>query len=152
MYIWSFHSVWMKPDGKLLDVTDDKHYIGRDKSVFLPDSNRVADLDEGISYNNFVVFTERAWAQHYGSSIGREIVTNTPYWADNTLLRLLGIDEHPGAYRLVLSKDSPNYKRMCDEYEIDFVDGKPVPRSGSKYEGDRLPMRLLFDYSVSAGA
>jgi hypothetical protein len=151
MYIWSFHSVWMKPDGKLLDVTEDKHYVGRDKSIFVPDTSRAPDLVEGISYNNFVVFTEPAFAQHYANSIGVEIRTNTPYWSDNTILRLLGTDEHSGAYRLVLSNDSPNFKRMCDEYEIDFVDGRPVPRPGSKYENAPMPIRLLFDYSVSAG-
>lgn len=150
-YVWSFHSVWQKPDNKLLDVTDDKHYVGRDKSIFVPDSTRVPDLEQGISYNNFLVFTEHAFAQHYGKSIGKEIHSNTAYWCDSTMLRLLAIDEHSGLYRL-LSKEYPdNLKRMCDEYEIDIVGGKPVPRTGSKYEKiGAVPTKMMFDYSVSS--
>ena len=153
MYIWNFHSVWMKPDGKLLDVTEDRHYEGRDKTIFVPDVTRKPDLDEGTSYNSFVVFTEGAFARHYGTSIGREIVTNKPYWADNLVRTLIEVDEHSGVYRLVLSQDSPNYKRMCDEYEIDFINGRPVPRPGSKYENaPGMPVQLLFDYSVGIRA
>lgn len=151
MYVWSFHSVWQKPDDKLLDVTDDKYYVGRDKSIFVADSTRVPDLEQGISYNNFLVFTETAFAQHYGKSIGKEIRTNTAYWCDNTMLRLLNIEEHSGMYRL-LSKEYPdNQKRMCEEYELDIIDGKPIPRPGSKYEKlGLIPTIMMFDYSLSS--
>lgn len=153
MYLWNFHSVWMKPDGKLLDVTDDKYYIGRDKSIFVPDATRKPDLLEGLSYNSFVVFTEGPYARQYGDSIGMKIITNKPYWADNLVQRLLEIESHSGEYRLVTSQDSPNYKRMCDEYEIDFINGTPVPRPGSKYENaPGMPLRMLFDYSVGRRA
>lgn len=151
MYVWSFHSVWLKPDGKLLDVTDDKHYIGRDKSIFIPDTLKSPDLVEGTSYNNFLVFTERAFAEHYGRSIGSEINSYTLYWCDTTMIRLIGINEHSGVYRL-LSKDYPNnLKKMCNEYELEVVNGKPLPKAGSKYEEiGALPPTLVFDYSVSS--
>lgn len=150
MYVWSFHSVWQKPDGKWLDVTDDKYYVGRDKSIFLHDSKRVPDLAEGISYNNFLVFTESAFAKHYGNSVGIEIKANTPYWCDSVMLRLLGVDEHSGAYRL-LSADYPdNKKRLSEEYGVDFVGGQPVPKPGSKYENTQgFPIKMVFDYSIS---
>ena len=148
MYVWSFHSVWHKPDGKLLDVTEDKHYIGRDKSIFIPDTERTPDLLEGTSYNNFLVFTERAFAEHYGRSIGKEINTHTLYWCDTVMTRLIGIDEHSGVYRY-LNKEYPNnIQKMCDEYELEIVNGRPVPRPNSKYQHG-VPANMIFDYSIS---
>lgn len=150
-YVWSFHSVWLKPDNKLLDITDDKHYIGRDKTIFVPDTKRVPDLKEGVSYNNFIVFTDHKMAEHYGKSIGRQINTYTPYWSDNTMLRLLAMDEHTGIYRLINSEYPHNIKKMCEEYEIDIVNGKPIPKPNSKYAStNAFPVYMLFDYSTSS--
>jgi len=148
LYIWSFHSVWRKPDGKLLDVTKDRNYKGRDKTIFVPDSLRVPDMIENISYNNFVVFTERSYAASYSRRIGVEIHTNTPYWADDQLSRLLKIQEHSGKYRQILSNDCPNLRHMCDEYEVDVIRGQLVPRPGSKYSDGNIPSSIFFDYSL----
>ena len=152
LYIWSFHSVWMKLDGKLLDVTFDKNYAGRDKSIFVPDSTRVPDLIEDISYNNFVVFTDQSYAKVHGEHIGKNLIPYCPYWSDDSVLRLLDISNHSGKYRLITSTKSPNYRRLCDEYEIDFVGGNPVPRTASKYSDGFLPMQIFFDYSLRFGA
>jgi hypothetical protein len=149
MYVWSFHSVWMKPDGKLVDVTDDKYYIGRDKTIFLPDTKRFPNLVEGLSFNNFLVINDSRFATYYGNSIGKEIKEYTPYWCDSTMMRLLGTDEHSGVYRL-LGKDYPaNEKLLSDQYELDFTNGRPVPRLGSKYESTGLPLSAVFDFSIS---
>lgn len=149
MYVWSFHSVWMKPDGKLVDVTDDRHYIGRDKSIFIPDAKRVPDLVEGLSYNNIVIFTDRAFAQYYGNSIGFEILPNKVYWCDTVITRLIGQDEHSGVYRLLSSEYKHNLDKLCEEYELEIVNGKPVPKAGSKYV-DGFPIKAVFDYSLSS--
>jgi hypothetical protein len=149
MYVWSFHSVWLKPDNKLVDVTDDQYYVGRDKTIFVPDITRVPDLVEGLSYNNFIVITDEQLASFYGNSIGKELKANTPYWCDSTMMTLFSLDEHSGVYRL-LGDDYPNNeKQLADEYEIDFINGKPVPRSGSKYESTGFPKKMIFDYSIS---
>lgn len=151
LYVWSFHSIWEKPDGKWLDVTEDKHYVGRDKSIFVPDSQRVPDLEEGISYNNFMVFTERNFAVHYGNSIGANLLVNNVYWTDSVMLRTMDTEQHNGAYRLIRPEYPNNIKMMCDEYELDIVNGRPVARPGSKYESSgNIPMKMLFDYSVSS--
>jgi hypothetical protein len=148
MYVWSFHSVWMQPDGKLLDVTDDVNYAGKDKSTFLPDSSRVPDLVEEISYNNFVVFVDQSYLNQHSSHIGKKLSLNTPYWSDDTLLRILDISEHPGTYRLITSNSSKNFRLMCEEYEMDIVNGKLTPRLGSKYSHGLVPARIFFDYSL----
>ena len=150
LYIWSFHSVWRKPDGKLLDVTKDRNYRGRDKTIFVPDSYRIPDMIENISYNNFVVFTHGRYAELYSKILNFKIHTNTPYWADDQITRLLKIQEHSGKYRQILSNDCPNFRRMCDEYEVDVIMGKLVPRPGSKYSHGNIPSSIFFDYNLGS--
>jgi hypothetical protein len=104
---------------------------------------------EGLSYNNFIVITDEQLATFYGNSIGKEIKANTAYWCDSTMMTLLSLDEHSGVYRL-LGNDYPNNeKQLADEYEVDFINGKPVPRLGSKYESTGFPKKMIFDYSIS---
>ena len=148
-YTWSFHSVWQKPDGKLVDVTDDVNYEGRDKSIFVPDSTRVPDLVEGLSYNNFMVFTEAAFAAHYGNTIGKQIEINTVYWSDEAGIRLMDVERHSGVYRLLAPQYTENYKRLCDEYDLEIINGKLSPVKGGKYDGaDGLPIEVIFDYAL----
>lgn len=151
MFVWTFHSVWQKPDGKWLDVTEDKHYIGRDKSIFIPDSQRVPDLKEGLSHNNFLVIVEPKFAEYYGNSTGFKIITNKVYWTDTVMLRMLDTNEHSGVYRLITPEYPDNIKMMCDEYELEIVNGKPKPKPGSKFEkAGALPIKMIFDYSISS--
>ena len=153
IYIWSFHSVWETSKGNLVDVTEDKHYVGRDKSIFIHDKNRVPNLEEGLSYNNFVVFTDSAFAQYFGQSIGKIVVSDTPYWCDSTLKHLLDIKEHSGIYRLVTSAYPENIKVMCDEIDCDIVDRRLVPRAGSQRTlNDTVRKTFIFDYSMKLGA
>lgn len=152
IYVWSFHSVWQTPKGNLVDVTEDKHYVGRDKSIFIQDQHRVPDLENGLSYNNIVIFTDSAFAQYFGQSIGKNIASNTPYWCDSSLRHLLDINEHSGIYRLVTSAYPDNIKMMCDEIECDLVDRRLVPREGSKRTlDDPPPKNFIFDYSMKIG-
>jgi hypothetical protein len=151
MYVWSFHSVWKKPDGKWLDVTEDKNYIGRDKSIFIPDIKRKPDLYEGISFNNILIIVEPKFALYYGNSIGYQILANCVYWTDTVMLRVIKENEHSGIYRLLSPEYPNNHKMMCDEYELEIVNGKPVPISGSRYElSNGFPSKMLFDFSVSS--
>lgn len=150
MYVWSFHSVWEKPDGKWVDVTDDKHYMGRDKSIFIADSKRVPDLVEGRAYNNFAIFNEPKYAAHFGASIGVELITNRIYWTDTSMMRMLDSEHHDGVYRWLNAEYPRNIEMMCEEYELEIVDGKPKPKPGSKYENmPGFPTKMLFDYSLS---
>lgn len=146
MYVWSFHSVWQKPDGKLLDVTEDRHYVGRDKTIFVPDANRKPDLVKGSAYNNFIVFTDLAFANYYGNSVGKNLIPNKVYWSNNTMQHLLSEDEHSGEYLLIINYPD-NYKNMCDEYQVDYIDGKFVKRDSSDVSGG-LPIKILFDYNL----
>jgi hypothetical protein len=147
-YVWSFHSVWLTPENKLVDVTEDKNYLNRDKSIFVPDSNREPNLIDGLLYNNFLVITDSNFAQFYGKSIGKEILSNTPYWCDKTTTKIMSIDEHSGIYRLIHSDYKKNIEKMCEETDCDFIDRKLVPRNENK---TTAPINLIFDYNISVG-
>lgn len=150
IYVWSFHSVWQSPDNKLIDVTEDENYIGRDKSIFIPDLNRTPDLKNGTSYNNFMTFTDCSIAGYYGSSIGKDIEVNEPYWCNNTMTMLLDVNEHSGTYRYLNAIYPDNLKKFKDELECEIVNGRPIPRPGSKYEEiGAFPATVFFDYSLS---
>lgn len=152
VYVWSFHSVWQTSNGNLVDVTEDKHYVGREKSIFIHDKNRIPDLEKGLSFNNIVIFTNSEFVKSFGQSIGRLVVLDTLYWCDPSLRQLLEISEHSGIYRLVTSAYPDNIKLMCDEIECELVDSRLVPREGSKRTlDDPLPKNFIFDYSVKLG-
>lgn len=150
VYAWLFHSVWQTPEKKWLDVTFDKEYAGRDKTIFVPDSTRTADLIEGTSYNNIVIFTDLRFTLFYGSQVGMELETNKVYWCDQTLRYFLATDEHSGQYRWISKQYPKNIEKMCDEYELEIKNGKPIPKPGSRYETmAAFPKKFLFDYSVN---
>ena len=149
MYTWSFHSVWMKSDGRLVDLTEDSHYTGRDKTIFVPDTTRSFDFEEGKSHNNFAVFSCRKFAAHYGASIGKILNANQVYWCDSSVLHLLGMDEHSGVYRLLVDSYPKNREMMCEEYGLEFVNGKMVLGKGGKFKShDAVPIKMIFDYGV----
>ncbi len=147
-YGWTFHSVWLTPENKLVDVTEDKNYLNRDKSIFVPDANRKANLVDGILYNSFFVVTDYRFAQFYGESIGAEVLPNKPYWCDKTLTRIMKIDEHSGIYRLIHPDYQKNIEMMCEEVDCDFIDRKLVPRNEKE---KTVPRNFIFDYNISIG-
>lgn len=109
-------------------------------------------MENGLSYNNIVIFTDSALAQYFGQSIGKHVASNTTYWCDSSLRQLLDINEHSGIYRLVTSAYPDNIKMMCDEIECDLVDRRLVPREGSKRTLDDPPLKnFIFDYSMKIG-
>jgi hypothetical protein len=149
LFVWSFHSVWRTPDDKLIDVTDNKGYTNRDKTLFVPDSTRLPNLELGEFYNNFMVITDPRFAHHYSKSIGTLIVPNTPYWMSSEYV--MKATEHTGLYRFISSKYPNNVKRLADDYGLEIVNGKLHPISGSIYEtADGLPKKILFDYGFSS--
>ena len=148
MFIFSFHSVWQKPDGSWLDVTEDKDYITNENTIFVHDVQRLPDLLEGISFNNFVIITEPNFAEYYGGALSKKIHINNAYWIDISLKHLLNIDEHDGTYRLIGPNYPKNIEMMCKKYNLEMIDGK----AQAKLKSGKLPVKFLFDFSVSVRA
>jgi hypothetical protein len=63
------------------------------------------------------------------------------------MTRLIDLNEHSGVYRL-LGEYPKNQERLCEEYEVEFINGNPVPKPGSKYTTG-FPINMIFDYSIS---
>jgi hypothetical protein len=117
----------------------------------VPDAKRLPNFVEGFSYNNFVFFDEPKFAAHYGSSIGMSLLTNKIYWTDTVMLRMLDAENHDGVYRWLNAEYPRNIQKMCDEYEMEIINGKPKPKAGSKYENSQgFPAKLLFEYSLNS--
>ena len=150
IYIWCFHSVWQQLDGKLLDVTTNKAYVGRDKSIFIPDTQRVPDLQKGTSYNNFIVIDDSFFAFNYSKDIkdGTEFSQNKMYWCDHSAKIVMPIQDHCGVYKLVNPEYPENIQSLCDEYRVEIIDNKLHPREDCLYT--HTTKKIFFDYSLGS--
>lgn len=149
LWSWSFHSVWLTDEDELLDVTNNTYYETNAFTTFIPDSTRKFDLDEGINYNNIVIFDNKAFAQHYGNSIGVEVNEGVVYWATEDMLRLKTLTEHSGQYRLLHNEYKNNISLLHQKYGIAIVDNKIVKTDSAN---DDLSADVLFDFSLSCAA
>lgn len=150
MWAWSFHSVWKKSDGKVVDVTKDKMYEGNDFTTFLPDSSRKFDNAEGIGYNNIVLLESKSFADKFGMSIGKEIDVGKVYWAIDTFKAIKDLNEHSGQYRYITNEYPHNIKLLEEKYNV-MPDGNGLkPKPGATMDPRGVPVDLLFDFSVGS--
>jgi len=149
LWVWSFHSVWLTDENELLDVTDDKHYKTNAFTTFIPDAIRKVDLEEGVNYNNIVIFENEAFAKHCGSRIGVDIKVGIVYWVSEDMLRMKELSEHSGQYRLVHKEYKNNISMLHQKYGIAIVDNKIVKTDSAN---DDLSADVLFDFSLSYAA
>lgn len=149
MWIWSFHSIWLTDKNELLDITDDKQYQNNAFSTFIPDANRRVNFEEGINFNNIVIFENKAFAKHYGNTIGIDIEVGEIYWISDDMLRLRTLVQHSGEYRWLHKEYKNNIARLHEKYGIAIVDGKLVK---TDVANDEFSSDLLFDYSLSCAA
>ena len=149
IWLWSFHSVWLTDENELLDVTEDKNYKTNAFTTFLPDLSRRVDLEEGVNYNNIVIFETEAIAKHYGQSIGVDIKAGTVYWMSEDMLRVRELTEHTGQYRWLHKEYKHNQSMLLQKYGIAIVDDKIVKTDAAN---DNLSADVLFDFSVHCAA
>jgi hypothetical protein len=149
MYVWTFHSVWIKPDNKVVDVTDDLNYKGKDKITFIPDSARVADLTEGLFYNNVIILDGLNNATLHKLLLNEDLKINTPYWCNTSMNQFFSLDEHSGIYRSISARYPNNEKVLADEYGVDIVNRKLVARLESNNSNMDFIKKLVFDFSLS---
>jgi hypothetical protein len=149
MWVWSFHSVWLTDENELLDVTEDEQYKNNAFTTFLPDVARKVDLDEGINYNNIVIFENEAFAKHYGNSIGVDVKAGVVYWMSEDMMRLKELTEHSGQYRWLHKGYIHNHSMLYEKYGIAIVDDRVVKLDAAN---DNLSADVLFDFSLSCAA
>lgn len=149
VWVWSFHSVWLTKENELLDVTDDERYKNNAFTTFIPDEARKVNLDEGINYNNIVIFDNEAIAKHYGNSIGVEIKPGVIYWISDDMLRVKELTQHSGQYRWLHDEYKHNHSLLLQKYGIAIIDDRMVKTGAAN---DRISADLLFDFSLNCAA
>jgi len=146
MYAWAFHSIWRTTDGELLDITDDKNYVGSEYSTFWYDAVRTVDLVEGINYNNVMTFGNDAIANHFSTAIGVKLASGVPFWTTQSMKHVRPLDMHSGQYRWITSNYPNNIARMEERYNVKVVNGKLTSNGLS----DQLHTDAEFDFSISS--
>jgi hypothetical protein len=149
IWCWSFHSVWLTHENLLVDVTDDKNYQTNAFTTFTPDTNRKFNLEEGINFNNIVIFDNEALAKNWGNYIGKDLKVGVIYWASADMLRLKDLTEHTGQYRLLHKGYTHNHTMLYEKYGIAIVDNKVIQLDAAN---DKVHADVLFDFSLSCAA
>lgn len=145
VYVWAFHSVWRTSSGEIIDITDDKNYIDSEFSTFWYDPVRKVDLNEGITYNNLLIFASDEIANHYSRAVGDHLVSGVPFWTTHDMKLVRRMNEHSGEYRLITPDYPNNISRLEEQYGVKIVNGK-LTKNGSS---DQLHSNSVFDYSLS---
>jgi len=143
IWIWTYHSVWRNENGDIYDITIDRHN-NRDYSTFNPDKSRNIDLNNGISYNNIIVFQSTFSIANFDGNFEEEIEIGKAYWTLENRSMLRNIDTYNGQYRLLRSEFPNNIKQLEQEYQLTIVDGKLK----SKNAETNVHHNFLFEYSV----
>ena len=99
MWVWSFHSIWETAEGLWIDVTLDKNYVYKSRTVFCADKYRKIDLEEGISFNNIFMTSSAEFAQKYTEFCGTKINNREIYWGNDDFTSLRKLSDHTGHYR-----------------------------------------------------
>ena len=144
IWVWSFHSVCLRDDGELVDITESSYYAGKPFSTFWPDASRTADLISGTNYNNIVVFENQAMADVVGEAARLPLNTGEIYWTTRDLREYRRLNEHSGKYKWLLEKYAENIKQFEESNNVKLVDGKIVPSNPNS----DVPNDIRFDWSA----
>ena len=143
VWAWTFHSVWQLKDGSIVDITDDKNYIGQEYSTVWLDNKRDVDLAEGKNFNAVVVFSSDHAAQAIGSASGKPLRSGTTYWTTKAVNQFKNINEHSGMYRWIDIRFPNNTASLEKEYNCQIKNGQIVSKSGRN-----IDKNIYFDYGV----
>ena len=146
IWMWAFHSVWLTDDNQLLDVTRDANYENCSFTTFLPDKTRRTNLDEGINYNNVVVFENARTANLLSQSLSLELQAGTLYWTVNQLRNIKKIDDHSGMYRSLRAEYPKNIDLIKKQYGVTIQNSRIVQSPAN----DEFSEDIFFDFSLSA--
>lgn len=148
IWVWNYHSVWITPKGKIVDVTDNDFYKKLPLSTFIPDTIRKVDLENGIAYNTIVVFDNNKTADRLARANGedRNLYAGVVYWTTNNVKYFRDLGEHNGQYRLI-RKDYPlNTELLKKDYDCEVKGSKLVPNDPNQ---SMISSDIFFDYGLS---
>ena len=150
IWVWHYHSVWITPKNKIVDVTDNNLYKKLPLSTFIPDTIRKVDLENGIAYNTIVIFDNNRIADRFADASGedRKLFSGVVYWTTNSVKFFRGLDEHCGQYKLIRKEYPQNLEMLEEEYDCKANGGKLVPNDSNQ---SMIPSEIFFDYSLGGG-
>jgi hypothetical protein len=150
LWVWHYHSVWITPKNKIVDVTDNDLYKKLPLSTFIPDTTRKVDLENGIAYNTIVIFDNIRAADKFAGASGedRKLFSGVVYWTTNNVQFFRALDEHGGQYKLIRKEYPQNLEMLEKEYNCKASGGKLVPNDPNQ---SMIPSEIFFDYSLGGG-
>ena len=150
IWVWSYHSVWLTPKGKIVDVTDNEDYKNLPLSTFIPDFNRKIDLENGIAYNTIAIFDNFKVADKFSkaNNENRQLVSGVVYWTTSLIKFFRELSEHSGQYLIFRNEYPQNLKKLEEQYDCKVEGNKLVPNNPAvnKFKTD-----VFFDFSVGGG-
>ena len=144
IYVWTFHTVWISNESKVLDITDDENYKDVPYSTVWFDDIRGPDLVNGVNYNNVIIYETEAIAAMFSSVIGKTINAGELYWTTSKMNRVLPISEHNGQYRWIDDKWSNNRLLIEQQYDCRIEGGRLVGKSANE-----LDESIFFNFGIS---
>lgn len=144
LYVWIFHSIWKTPEGEHIDVSKNDSYKNDKESIFWPDSERGADLDEGTAYNLIAVLENYKTAAYIAQTSHKQLTPAKLYWAEKKMRFFKEFDEHSGVYRMIDSNYPQNMKLLEELYDAKIISGHLVPNNPS----NRIATQMFFDFSI----
>ncbi|MDF9788313.1 hypothetical protein [Polynucleobacter sphagniphilus] len=145
LYYWTFHSLWQTDDNKIYDITTDKHNA-RDFSTFWFDKDRKINLQDGVSYNDIVIFENKSIVSRYSGICEDVINAGKVFWTLTTMDRIRSTDSYNGEYRFIRSEFPNNSKLLLEKYNLAIVEGRLKRMDGS----DGVHPNCLFEFSLNA--
>lgn len=150
IWAWTYHSVWVTPKQKIVDVTDNKDYVNLPLSTFIPDNKRLVDISNGIAYNTIVIFDNSRVANKLEIASGedRNLTEGVVYWTTNSIKHFRELDEHSGAYKLIRREYPQNLKELQEKYRCKIEGNRLLPID------DYVPSiksDIFFDFSIGGG-
>jgi hypothetical protein len=135
---FTFHSVWLSPDGQLVDVAP--HAFSRNGwSVFIPDRRRRYDFAQDMGYNALVIYTDARVSDYARKLSGLPVAPGELYWTSH--LYLLPVATYEGRFRRA--------SRYLSEIEQRYglrSDGKRLVGLEGLNRSQRI--ELAFNYGV----
>ena len=145
IWVWSFHSVCLRNNNELVDITDSVYYAGESFSTFWPDKSRTADLVSGTNFNNIVVFENQSAAAALSTATEISLKSGEIYWTTRDLRQYRRLNQHSGRYKWLFDSYPDNVKQFEEITKLKVVAGQVVPDTSSR---SRFP-DLYFDWGIS---
>ena len=144
VWYWTFHSLWQANDSQIYDITIDNHNA-REYSTFWFDENKNIDLEEGISYNDIVIFDNKNSANAFTGNCEVEVVDSKVFWTLTTMQSIRDTSNYNGQYRFLRPEFPNNFAVLKEQYNVEVVNGKLKSMTGEQ----GIHPNFLFEFNVS---